>query len=380
MNIGCSAQFAAAFGLEPQARTRGGPLFSWYADYLEIGQRPVLILANDLSRYCVLLLDVPKDQTRLQTLIPEAIGETLLAEGIKPEVVEYYLGRASRVNFTKVDDLKTVALMEQFAKEARRYRLWDYSQPNQVEFNLLMGNWDLNEIGDRYYCSRDLLFAELRKMMGGTEDYQLISTKAFQFMMRLELEGHRIWRRVIVPAQINFMKFHSVIQSAFGWFDRHFHEFIVFHEDRAQAVIVADEEGLGGKERFGVPVELELRAKLTDYLPDSKVIKYVYDFGEGWEHWIELEAVLEDYDKNYPVCLEAEGNSPPEDVGGVQGYNRFLEVLGNPNNPFHEATFEWGKEQGYKDFNLTITNRSLRYSLYSEIQPRLDWQLLAKFK
>ncbi len=31
---------------------------------------------------------------------------------------------------------------------------------------------------------------------------------------------------------------------------------------------------------------------------------------------IRLHEIVDDYDKNHPVCLDWEGEAPPEDVGG----------------------------------------------------------------
>ncbi len=74
-----------------------------------------------------------------------------------------------------------------------------------------------------------------------------------------------------------------------------------------------------------------------------------YDFGDNWEHNIEIENVLFDFDKNHPVCLAGKGDRPPEDVGGEGGYEEY------------EHMKEWYESQYYKGFNIDLVNRQLKH-------------------
>lgn len=80
------------------------------------------------------------------------------------------------------------------------------------------------------------------------------------------------------------------------------------------------------------------KARLIDVLEDvgTKTIKYLYDFGDGWEHTIKVERVTEAVPGTaYPVLLDARGRCPPEDVGGPWGYDEFLEALADPDHESH---------------------------------------------
>ena len=44
----------------------------------------------------------------------------------------------------------------------------------------------------------------------------------------------------------------------------------------------------------------------------------------------------------YPLCLEGARSCPPEDVGGIGGYEDFLEALADPKHECHEEFMEWG--------------------------------------
>ena len=45
--------------------------------------------------------------------------------------------------------------------------------------------------------------------------------------VKILLDGHDIWRRILIPSRCTFRRLHRVIQETFGWFDYHLHEFTV---------------------------------------------------------------------------------------------------------------------------------------------------------
>lgn len=55
-----------------------------------------------------------------------------------------------------------------------------------------------------------------------------------------------------------------------------------------------------------------------------------------------------------PVCLAGEGACPPEDVGGVPGYQHFLAVMRDPSNPEYEDFCAW---IGAKSFDPGLFDR-----------------------
>ena len=49
----------------------------------------------------------------------------------------------------------------------------------------------------------------------------------------------------------------------------------------------------------------------------TKTLRYVYDFGDGWEHSIKIERLLDPQPGIlYPRLIEASGRCLSEDVGG----------------------------------------------------------------
>src|SRR5207249_8405783 len=86
------------------------------------------------------------------------------------------------------------------------------------------------------------------------------------------------------------------------------------------------------------------KARLGDVLEDvgTKTLKYLYDFGDGWEHTIKVERLIDpEPGILYPRLIKAKGRCPPEDVGGPWGYAEFLEAIADPNHERHRELKEW---------------------------------------
>jgi hypothetical protein len=89
--------------------------------------------------------------------------------------------------------------------------------------------------------------------------------------------------------------------------------------------------------------------------------RYEYDFGDGWLHQVLVEKVLPpEPGQSYPVCVKGRRACPPEDVGGMWGYQDFLEAIQDPNHEEHEEYLEWvGGEFDPEAFDLDGVNVAL---------------------
>jgi hypothetical protein len=70
----------------------------------------------------------------------------------------------------------------------------------------------------------------------------------------------------------------------------------------------------------------------------------LYDFGGDWWHKITFQKPTKkdrDIFKGLPVCVEAFGTCPPENVGGPWGYSDFLTIIFNKKHPDHRELREW---------------------------------------
>ena len=154
--------------------------------------------------------------------------------------------------------------------------------------------------------------------------------KAYQLKITLEGLDPPIWRRVQVTGNMTLGDLHCVVQSVMNWENCHFHEFEVRGNRFSSAQSGLDEMfGDVGDEDAMCLADLNLRkgSKLT----------YTYDFGDSWEHLIEVEATLDrDPEAGYPVYVDGQYAGPPEDVGGVWGYADMMIALQDETDPEHE--------------------------------------------
>ncbi len=159
-----------------------------------------------------------------------------------------------------------------------------------------------------------------------------------------------IWRVVDVPLTANLKMLHDIVQAAMGWEDYHLWEFET------------------GDRRYGLPdpewPDDELAAakniKLGALIERGvREMTYTYDMGDNWEHAIAVEAVRPgDPDAKYPRFIDGARRCPPEDVGGVPGYENFLEAIADPDHEEHGELRQWyGGPYDPDDIDELITKR-----------------------
>lgn len=142
-------------------------------------------------------------------------------------------------------------------------------------------------------------------------------------------------RRIEVPLAIKLSELHLVIQVTMPWWNYHLYEF----RFRGVGWGIPD-PGFG----FGDGPLDARKVTLLDVLEDTgaKSLKYLYDFGDGWEHAVKIEKIVEaDPGATYPRLLDAKGRCPPEDVGGPWGYPDFLEAIADPKHARHAEMIAW---------------------------------------
>lgn len=180
----------------------------------------------------------------------------------------------------------------------------------------------------------------------------------FQIKVTLLRIKPPIWRRLLVSSNTTLADLHIILQVAMGWGDSHLHMFTI------------------GERSFSNPFYPELLAELqaldsttvhlSDLIPlqrpqDRKsrpVMKYEYDFGDGWDHRLEFEDVLTpEPGQKTPICIKGARACPPEDCGGPYLYPEFLAALKDPAHPEHETYTEWiGAGFDPEAFDLKETN------------------------
>ena len=162
--------------------------------------------------------------------------------------------------------------------------------------------------------------------------------QVYQFKITLAGAKPPIWRRIQVPETYTFWDLHVAIQDAMGWEDCHLHEFKIVDPSTGSVVSIGIPD-----EDFGEKILPEHRRKMAKYFSmKSRSAEYVYDFGDDWEHEIQLEKILpREKGTLYPVCIEGKIACPPEDCGGLWGYADILEALKDPDNEEAEELLDW---------------------------------------
>ncbi|MEW6578328.1 MAG: plasmid pRiA4b ORF-3 family protein [Chloroflexota bacterium] len=179
-------------------------------------------------------------------------------------------------------------------------------------------------------------------------------TPIYQLKVTLNDSKPPIWRQLLVPGDITLAHLHHLIQAAFGWYDCHLHQFIVREQYYSQPSFKLDE--------YMARVGDERRIRLDRLVSGEKFkFRYEYDFGDSWLHDILIEKILPpDPQMKLPVCIKGKRACPPEDVGGVWGYDSFLEAIKNPDHPEHAMYREWiGDDFDPEEFDLDAINREL---------------------
>ncbi|GAB7003332.1 hypothetical protein JCM18899A_08030 [Nocardioides sp. AN3] len=141
-------------------------------------------------------------------------------------------------------------------------------------------------------------------------------TPAGGFRVRLHLEGSvpQVWRRLDLPADLPLPRLHDAIQAAMGWTNSHLHRFRTGADRWSSHLLTRfdveeDEDGV-----------LEDDVRLDQLLASvGDALWYEYDFGDDWDHVLELEEVLAERPAEVR-CLAGELACPPEDCGGIGGH------------------------------------------------------------
>ena len=165
-----------------------------------------------------------------------------------------------------------------------------------------------------------------------------------------------VWRRVRVT-DCTLATLHRIIQRCMGWADCHLHEFEIGRERLGDPIQWADD--------FGGEIGNEGKVKLSQLAGHGvKKFTYTYDFGDNWEHVVQVEKVLDaEPGVRYPRCLAGKRACPPEDCGGSWGYGEFLEAIQDSEHEEHEDMTEWiGREFDPEAFAVEVVNKDLRTS------------------
>ncbi len=183
-----------------------------------------------------------------------------------------------------------------------------------------------------------------------------MKAKIYQIKISLRDSKPEIWRRVLISSNLLLPNLQNVIQIVMGWEDAHLHHFIkgrVFYTNN-----VEKEKPLGGMNEVNYS-----NVKISELLQKEKQsIFYEYDFGDGWDHDVLLEKINDiGLVKGASVCITGENKCPPEDCGGMWGYENLLNIQKDPNHEEYEDCLEWlGEGFNPSHFDKSGVNEALK--------------------
>jgi len=159
-----------------------------------------------------------------------------------------------------------------------------------------------------------------------------------QFKVTLKYIEPAIWRRIQVSENYSFWALHVAIQDSMGWSDFHLHGFRMIQPATGLKVNIGIPD-----EEMNIVILPGRTEKMAKYFslenPDAD---YIYDFGDNWEHSVNLGKILPAKEgTKYPLCTGGKRACPPEDCGGVPGYENFLQIIRNPEHEEYESMVSW---------------------------------------
>lgn len=175
------------------------------------------------------------------------------------------------------------------------------------------------------------------------------------FQFKISLNGARpsIYRTIQVEDCRTFYEFHHIIQIVMGWSNYHLYQFNKADQCIADPSFIEYRKVLDSK-------KIKLNKIFTT---EGQKLQYEYDFGDGWEHTIKLEKILPvELNKAYPVCIRGKRSCPPEDCGGIWGYENLKEIMANKKHPEYKEMKEWlggvfdTEELSIKDINTELSD------------------------
>jgi len=164
---------------------------------------------------------------------------------------------------------------------------------------------------------------------------RIFEIKATLVGVKLEIS-----RMFCVDSSINLQILHEVFQALFAWENFHLHFYL---------------------DSKGHDIKKEDQIELHRVLSKGENLTYVYDYGDSWTIDLSLVNIFEDETTGkYPVCIGGLRKAPPEDAGGISGYEMALEFMTGEKRKKYSLISEWyGEDFDSEYFNIDDVNKAL---------------------
>ena len=156
--------------------------------------------------------------------------------------------------------------------------------------------------------------------------------------LRISLRGSfpEVWRVIQVPSDMTLQDLSKTLEWFMGW--EHGYHLHLFDVSRTKDVYAQmGYEWSSGEYKD----ESEYQIKEILYRSRMKLI-WEYDLGDSWIHDIVVQSIGHaEPEVRIPRCIDGANACPPEDSGGITGYDMKQAALRDKSDPYHEAAVEW---------------------------------------
>lgn len=169
----------------------------------------------------------------------------------------------------------------------------------------------------------------------------------YELEVSLQWVEPRIWRRFQLADVASFLDLHQAVQLVCGWQDTHLFSF--------RGPDGEDVAGVAGDDGWGVPQPDAATVPVASFFTQQRLCLYEYDFGDSWLHDVALERVVQLSERFGRRLLDGARAFPPEDCGGLPGYEDCLRVVAGGDDP--DGLGDWLGDWDPERFDLDETRR-----------------------
>ncbi len=178
------------------------------------------------------------------------------------------------------------------------------------------------------------------------------------YVLKLEVEDTRepIWRRVQVPAGLNFYELHMIIREVMDWRSSSPSKFTADGFTIYESMLLMNEAQENEGSGAGL---LASFTQLDALLERAGEVYYRYESVDGYVVKITITERI-NIDHRVPAIRSYGGPIPIENVGGPEGLERTLLILNDRQHPDYARTFEKARAMNYRErYPMTAINNRL---------------------
>lgn len=307
-----------AMGIRAEAAEKVDKSNTWYAHTLKINRRNCVVFMHTASHFCMVLWGLKAaDYKKLD--FKEHLANLLRAYYVDSDVICTYLYGCGDIAIAKNTDRSATSQLNHMVKVLKYLQnALDSSDLLQTAMSKKL-NDRIFSMNGKYVYPRDLFFDQLKH----TYQVPLYNARMLHLKITLDYPDYEISREILLPYDYTFYGLHRAIQCCFNWQNYHLYDFSVYDNRELLFRIVSEHE----EEFDDMPVKRDIECSVYEVLAKYPDVQYIYDMGDYWEHRIELLEIVEEHENVIPTCLKVTGKAPPEDCGGIGGYQELLEQI-----------------------------------------------------